>query len=161
MLDWLARAGMLSEAEHHHLSAPRFQSDLTQAATDLRALRDQFRGFIADTAGQPQTVPGHAMIDRLNALLAKGRQHLQIDPSLSLITTHRMRSPGDLLPRVAAACAHMIAAADFRYVRQCEGPTCTLWFLDVSKNHKRRWCSMEVCGNRAKAAAFRERNKRT
>ncbi|MEL6323421.1 MAG: CGNR zinc finger domain-containing protein, partial [Pseudomonadota bacterium] len=40
-----------------------------------------------------------------------------------------------------------------------EGPTCTLYFHDVSKNHKRRWCSMDICGNRAKAAAHRKARK--
>ena len=36
-------------------------------------------------------------------------------------------------------------------VRSCEHEDCTIWFLDTSKAGRRRWCSMEVCGNRAKA----------
>jgi hypothetical protein len=39
----------------------------------------------------------------------------------------------------------------------CEAGNCSLWFLDVSKGHARRWCSMAICGNRAKAAAHRAR----
>jgi predicted RNA-binding Zn ribbon-like protein len=46
----------------------------------------------------------------------------------------------------------MMRCVPFTLVRKCEGTTCTLWFLDVSKAHARRWCSMAVCGNRAKAA---------
>ncbi|WP_443691321.1 CGNR zinc finger domain-containing protein [Pseudomonas sp.] len=34
-------------------------------------------------------------------------------------------------------------------IKQCEG--CTWLFIDTSKNHRRRWCSMATCGNRAKA----------
>ena len=50
---------------------------------------------------------------------------------------------------------------DFSLVRKCEGEGCTLWFLDLSKAHARRWCSMAVCGNRAKAAAHRARARQS
>ncbi|HEY1176305.1 MAG TPA: CGNR zinc finger domain-containing protein, partial [Phytomonospora sp.] len=43
-------------------------------------------------------------------------------------------------------------------IRKCANPDCLLWFLDVSKNGRRRWCSMEGCGNRAKAERFAERH---
>ncbi|MFD1932920.1 MULTISPECIES: CGNR zinc finger domain-containing protein [Nonomuraea] len=42
-------------------------------------------------------------------------------------------------------------------VRKCANPACVLWFADVSKNGRRRWCSMEGCGNRAKVGRFNQR----
>jgi predicted RNA-binding Zn ribbon-like protein len=39
-------------------------------------------------------------------------------------------------------------------IRGCANEACVLWFLDVSRNGGRRWCSMETCGNRTKAARF-------
>ncbi|NEJ40784.1 CGNR zinc finger domain-containing protein, partial [Rhizobium ruizarguesonis] len=36
---------------------------------------------------------------------------------------------------------------------------CTLFFLDTTKSHRRRWCSMALCGNRMKVAAFRSRKQ--
>lgn len=45
-------------------------------------------------------------------------------------------------------------------VRKCANPDCVLWFWDVSKNGQRRWCSMQGCGNRMKAARFYERHVR-
>lgn len=68
-------------------------------------------------------------------------------------------SPDALLLPLAEAMGDLICHADFEQVKICEGPTCTLWFNDVSKNHTRRWCSMAVCGNRAKAAAHRAKNR--
>jgi predicted RNA-binding Zn ribbon-like protein len=65
-----------------------------------------------------------------------------------------------LLMPIADAMGHLVSQKDFSLVRKCEGSGCTLWFLDVSKGHARRWCSMAVCGNRAKAAAHRVRAKR-
>jgi len=58
---------------------------------------------------------------------------------------------------VAHYAANFFATADYSAIRKCENPTCILFFYDTSKNHSRRWCSMELCGNRSKVAAFRER----
>ena len=43
--------------------------------------------------------------------------------------------------------------------RCCQHPDCMLWFIDVSKGGQRRWCSMERCGNRAKAQRHYERTR--
>lgn len=45
-------------------------------------------------------------------------------------------------------------------IRSCEHPECRLYFVDTSKSGKRRWCSMELCGNRQKAAEFYARKKK-
>jgi predicted RNA-binding Zn ribbon-like protein len=60
---------------------------------------------------------------------------------------------------VAEAVARLLAEGDFKLVRKCESADCTLWFHDRTKSHHRRWCSMALCGNRAKVAAFRARQK--
>jgi predicted RNA-binding Zn ribbon-like protein len=44
-------------------------------------------------------------------------------------------------------------------VRQCQGPPCAVLFVDTSRKGDRRWCSMAACGNRAKAAGFRKRER--
>jgi predicted RNA-binding Zn ribbon-like protein len=62
-----------------------------------------------------------------------------------------------LLGPLAEAVAQLLVEGDFALVRQCEHPDCILWFYDRTKSHKRRWCSMAVCGNRYKAAQFRKR----
>ncbi|MEW9700941.1 CGNR zinc finger domain-containing protein [Paenibacillus sp. SI8] len=45
-------------------------------------------------------------------------------------------------------------------VRKCEHEECILHFVDISKSGKRRWCRMEVCGNRHKAAEFYAKKKK-
>jgi predicted RNA-binding Zn ribbon-like protein len=62
-----------------------------------------------------------------------------------------------LLQPLAEAIADLVSHADFRLIRACEGSACTLMFLDKTKAHARRWCSMALCGNRAKVAAHRAR----
>lgn len=46
-------------------------------------------------------------------------------------------------------------------IRKCANPECVLWFYDTSKNGQRRWCSMQGCGNRMKAARFYDRHVRS
>lgn len=60
----------------------------------------------------------------------------------------------------AAAFVRMMGERPSR-VRRCAHPDCILWFLDVSKNGSRRWCSMEGCGNRAKVGRFNQRHRPT
>ncbi len=78
--------------------------------------------------------------DADNAAAEQARRRDQVGISDDKIPD---RQPQDFLLRIAAACAKFICEADFSYVRNCEGPTCTLYFHDVSKN-------------RAKAAAHRK-----
>ncbi len=68
-------------------------------------------------------------------------------------------SPERALGAVAQALASLLAEGDFALVRQCEHPDCVLWFYDRTKSHRRRWCSMALCGNRHKAAEFRKRSR--
>jgi predicted RNA-binding Zn ribbon-like protein len=70
------------------------------------------------------------------------------------------RSPESLLLPVAKSMAELLCEEDFRYVKACEGSNCTLFFLDRTHSRARRWCSMAVCGNRAKQSAHRERAQR-
>jgi predicted RNA-binding Zn ribbon-like protein len=55
--------------------------------------------------------------------------------------------------------AELVCEADFAHIKTCEGAGCTLVFLDTTRDHRRRWCSMAVCGNRAKQAAHRRRSR--
>jgi predicted RNA-binding Zn ribbon-like protein len=76
------------------------------------------------------------------------------------LKSHQRLSGADgLLLPVAQSIARLVSEVDFDLVRKCEGADCTLWFLDLTKAHSRRWCSPAVCGNRAKVAAFRARGR--
>ena len=66
--------------------------------------------------------------------------------------------PALLLP-VARSLADLVCTEDFTHVKACEGPECTLLFVDRTRGRGRRWCSMAVCGNRAKQAAHRKRSR--
>jgi predicted RNA-binding Zn ribbon-like protein len=64
-----------------------------------------------------------------------------------------------LLTPLAEAAAGLLCHADFSLIKKCENPDCILYFYDTSKNHARRWCSMSLCGNRLKVAAYYRRRR--
>jgi predicted RNA-binding Zn ribbon-like protein len=59
-----------------------------------------------------------------------------------------------LLAAVARSAAELVAEGAGARLRLCANPRCGLFFYDNSRTHRRRWCSMAVCGNRNKVAAF-------
>jgi len=63
-----------------------------------------------------------------------------------------------LLAAVARSGAETIAEGSQARLRICANPQCGLFFCDTSRTHLRRWCSMAVCGNRSKVAAFARRH---
>jgi predicted RNA-binding Zn ribbon-like protein len=65
--------------------------------------------------------------------------------------------PTDLFAPLAYSAARLFSDEDHTRIRQCDA--CVLHFLDTSKKGTRRWCSMDICGNRAKAAAFAARQR--
>ena len=63
-----------------------------------------------------------------------------------------------LLAAVARSGAEIIAEGTRARLRLCANPHCGLFFYDTSRTHRRRWCSMTLCGNRSKVAAFARRH---
>lgn len=152
VMAWLAAAGQAGGAGQ---AAPGRPGELLAAA---RALRETVRAAVtAHKAGK------RAGIAALNAALAHARRHLALVEEsggrLSLQPRYAADTPQQLLAPLAEAAAQLLATADFTLVRKCEDHACTLWFLDRTKSHRRRWCSMALCGNRHKVAAFRQRRQ--
>jgi predicted RNA-binding Zn ribbon-like protein len=63
-----------------------------------------------------------------------------------------------LLAAIARSAAELIAEGPSARLRVCSNPSCGLLFYDNSRTRRRRWCSMSLCGNRHKVAAFSRRH---
>ena len=113
-----------------------------------------------------QTAPQHAM-ERLNANLHDAALHSRLVQSELTEREGRLEWRFDnmtssfnaMLWPIARAAADLLASSDLALVRACSSPTCQWLFLDTSKNHHRRWCSMKQCGNRAKVRKFYARRR--
>ena len=156
-LDWLTRAGLI---DHRDLSAIRDvfgPAELDAAAVVARDLREDLRRLVAAwTAGPSAAIPPET-VSRLNTLLEADHRFARLDAcarGVELRDRRRWTHAAQLLVPPAGAWARLLARGDPAMVRQCEG--CTIWFYDCTKAHRRRWCSMALCGNRAKARRHRQ-----
>ena len=62
---------------------------------------------------------------------------------------------------ITRSAADLLSSDDLAHVRACSLKNCQWLFLDTTKNHRRRWCDMKICGNRAKNQRFYRRKKTT
>jgi len=156
---WFEQANLASAAEAQRLA--RLWTDTPEARAALqaaRALRSALRNAVERVARMGR-VPS-SLADVLGKELREPRVATAVVPSHGRLETRPhwiLEKPSDLLAPVAHSAATFFATADYSAIRKCENPNCILFFYDTSKNHSRRWCSMDLCGNRAKVAAFRER----
>jgi predicted RNA-binding Zn ribbon-like protein len=98
----------------------------------------------------------------LNRLLEQEKCYRQIAADgarLTLVEHSRIDAASELLLRVALQVALLVTGEQPELVKRCAGVDCILWFVDRTKAHRRMFCSAAQCGNRAKVAAFRERER--
>ncbi|OBQ58471.1 CGNR zinc finger domain-containing protein [Mesorhizobium erdmanii] len=172
LLDWVGQARLAPPEALETMREQALPGELDRVADQARRLREWFRGFVREHKGRPLAAQDLAQLEPLNRLLERDEIFARIAPILAdkdlpgrneipfqLQTTRKWRTPEALLLPIGEALARFVCTEDFSVVKACEGPACTLLFVDHTRGHRRRWCSMAQCGNRAKQAAHRHRVK--
>jgi predicted RNA-binding Zn ribbon-like protein len=116
--------------------------------------------FYARAQGKP--IPAMALII-LNQHVQESAQHLKLLPGKDRFDWTFEFDTEDLfapLWPIARDAAQLLASDQLEFVRACASKKCEWLFLDESKNHRRRWCDMTKCGNRAKVKRFYTRKKK-
>ena len=164
LLRWLAQAKLVPADVLDEMKARAMPGELDKVADQARALREWFRGFVRKHIGRSLTPKALHELGPLNRLLERdeafgqiSRHHHSDGGRLELRMMRRWRSPESLLLPIGEVLAKFVSEEDFANVKACEGHTCTLVFADRTRRRARRWCSMAICGNRAKQAAHRSR----
>jgi predicted RNA-binding Zn ribbon-like protein len=166
LVAWLAQAELVPPQALDVLTKQATSSELDKVADQARTLREWFRGFVRKHMGRPLTPKAIRDLKPLNALLERDEMFSRVGAHqdtngdhFELQTMRRWRSPESLLLPIGEALARCVCDEDFADIRACEGHRCTLIFADHTRRRGRRWCSMAMCGNRAKQAAHRHRLK--
>lgn len=166
LLDWLEQAHLVAADVLLAIRTRARPGELDKVAGQGRELREWFRGFVNEHKGRRLVLQDLDELAPLNRLLERdarfSRIALQRDTrpaSLELREMRPWRSPEALLLPIGETLARLVVTEDFSCVKACEGPACTLLFADHTRGRARRWCSMAICGNRAKQAAHRQRLK--
>lgn len=147
VIDWLETTGLVPDGT---VAPP-------ELLEEARKLRDAARAVV-----QAAMKSSEADLTVINRMLERGRPETRLKwdrdaQRYRVDVCSDTDSPAGLLWPVADALSTLVTNDKFKYVRQCEAHDCILLFHDLSKSHRRRWCSMATCGNRMKVAAFRNR----
>lgn len=165
LLSWLEQAELVPADVLAQMRSQIAPAELDEVAAKARGLREWFRAFVRKRKGRPLSAKDLAELEPLNSVLQRDEQHAVIvadanaASGLAFSMQRRWPNAESLLMPVVEALAKLVCEEDFTYVKACEGLKCTLLFADHTRGHARRWCSMAICGNRAKVAAHRARLK--
>ncbi|MFF2515498.1 CGNR zinc finger domain-containing protein [Streptomyces sp. NPDC058086] len=114
-----------------------------------RELRESLRAACLAHAGHP----AHRAVTPLGELLARAPLHVTVDEHDG--SARLVPAAASLTSRVAAALAEALAEGTWLRLKACEAPTCHWAYYDRSPAGRGRWCSMSVCGARAKMRRYR------
>ena len=159
LLAWLTAAAVLPERERARLLASPPEASVL--LTEAQRLRHEVGAAVgAMSQGRPAT---EGTLMTLNRLLRRRTTTLRLAreaDDLVVVKEEAGDSPMAVLAPLAEAAARLLAEGDPGRIRQCHAGDCRCWFVDTSKNGRRKWCSMARCGNRAKVAAHYRRRQR-
>ena len=162
LLNWSRLAHVLGEEQISSLQDKMEQQPAlaTRWLVDIKEAR-MVLSHILDNLVRGQAAPP-AALRQFNHLLSETMIHLNLVPAENGFAWC-WQSAEDLhqLPLwcIVRDAADLLTSPDLPFVRVCASDDCDWLFLDTSKNHSRRWCDMQGCGNRAKARRHYERQK--
>lgn len=158
VLAWAEHAALLSAAERQRAVARLRPADAAALLRDAVALRDAIHA-VADALAAGRK-PGDATLGRLLSfhaeLLANARLEQQT-AGFRLAWDRERDLAHALLGPIAQSGLTLLLESDLGRVKRCGGKDCGWLFFDRTKNARRRWCEMSVCGNRAKQHRLRHR----
>jgi predicted RNA-binding Zn ribbon-like protein len=162
VVDWLRHAKAMRAEEADWLR--RRVSERADLAADLLAQAIELRQAIQaiGAALGRRAEPPKAALAGLSALHARFVARAELKPgvlSCRWLWSVRASPVEAALGPIALAAVKLFTEGDFHRIRECGGHACGWLFYDRSKNNRRRWCEMEVCGNRAKQRRLAARRR--
>jgi predicted RNA-binding Zn ribbon-like protein len=162
VVEWLRHAKALPVEEADWLR--KRVGERADLAADLLAQAVALREAIHDIGAAlgRHAKPPEAALASLSALHARCVAKAELAPGVvSCRWSWSVRaSPVEAaLGPIALAAVRLFTEGDFHRIRECGGHACGWLFYDRSKNNRRRWCEMEVCGNRAKQRRLAARRR--
>lgn len=163
LVNWSFHADILKEQQAHALlnRAMDQPSEAKRVLDEAIELREAIYRIFSSISNDE--TPTSIDLSILNGALSNAYGMLRVVPGknhFSLEFINDEKTLDGMLPPIVQSTANiLISEKELKRVKKCEGTPCGWLFMDTSRNRSRRWCSMEDCGNRAKARRFYERKK--
>jgi predicted RNA-binding Zn ribbon-like protein len=156
---WLIASGTVSSAKDK--AAVRGWRNSAEAEAFLKqliAFRERLRDAVLRI--ESGTLPSDAFFSEVNSLLLQYPRISSLrkrDGKLVRGTLFEFRKPVDLWAPIVDAAVDLLTETEPSRIRKCE--SCVVHFFDTSKKGSRRWCSMNICGNKFKVASYQRRKR--
>ena len=153
-VNWSQYAGLLTGEQAERLRRTAAERPTDAAATLERAIsiREVIYRILSAVAGSRS--PDAGDLDRLNVSLAEAMPHLRVVQTADSFGWD-WDGAADALDRmlwpIIWSTVELLKSDELAHVRECANDHCSWLFLDLSRNHSRRWCDMRNCGNLVKA----------
>jgi predicted RNA-binding Zn ribbon-like protein len=156
LFEWLSRAGFRVEIAAEVNNAQSAKELLNVARSYRRALRSALQSITTEG-----TIPSE-IVHKTNHFLLRRNRWCELAKASNggVLCDHwTIEHPEDICSPIALSFAQFLSSADLSRVRKCKNPDCVLYFYDTSKSGTRAWCSLDICGNKLRVAAFRKREE--
>ena len=157
VVEWAAHAKIVGTEDAERLLRVLAADEglATRLLDEALALREDIYDLAAAlAAGQPAP---EASVQNLTEAHARALAHARLTPlghNFGWSWSAQQNPVAALLGPISLSALTLLQQADLARVKQCQGDKCGWLFFDATKNKSRRWCEMEVCGNRAKQKRF-------
>lgn len=154
---WSRHVGICTPGEARQLSklAKSSESQAQKIRNQAIKLREtMYRIFSAIGQNNNPTEKDLAEFSRHLAESMKSSQIVKTEAGFAWNTAGNKTRLEWILDPIIRSAADLLVSDEIKHVKACADPACGWLFLDVSRNKKRRWCDMQICGNRAKASRF-------
>ena len=156
---WLIASGMVTSTRMKSLL--RSWRDSREAASFLKeliAFRERLRSAVVRI--ESGLLPPDSFLSEVNSLLLRYPRSTLVKRADGRIVRElffQPHKPSDFWAPLVDATADLLSETESSRLRKCE--SCVVHFFDTSKKGSRRWCSMNLCGNKLKVAAYRQRKR--
>jgi len=158
LVRWLRVCGLTAPPTEAKLRSWSARKEAETFLRDLLLFREALRDAVFRIEEGKQ--PRKEFLAELNELLAAHPYRLAIVTEHGITSTAQAEGTSfadTLWAALLRQVVQLLTEADPARLRKCE--SCVTHFHDLSKKNARRWCSMRLCGNKVKVAAYQERQR--
>jgi predicted RNA-binding Zn ribbon-like protein len=156
---WFVAAGIVSSATMKAIGRDRgYAKEATTFLTDLISFRERLREAVVRI--ESGSTPSEAFLHEVNVLLMEHPMPTALRREGGRVVREMIfepKRPSDFWAPIGLFAADLLSEPERSRVRRCE--SCVLHFFDTSRKGSRRWCSMNICGNKIKVAAYQRRKR--
>ena len=156
---WLLAAGIVNSARTKgRLRGWRSSTEARVFLKELLGFRERLRNAVLRM--EEGLAPSDEFLKEINARLLEHPLRTILRKRDGRIVAEPMfdpQRPADLWTPILQATVELLSEPQTERLRKCE--SCVVHFFDASKKGSRRWCSMNICGNKVKVAAYQRRRR--